>query len=119
MLTFTIDILTEDKNYIERNGSAFGIDKNGKEYEITPQVVNQYYNKYGGKWKPLAWMAAGALGGGAIGLPISIATGGTSTPVVRYGAYYPFTIGGMYLGLSHAQKNLYNDIVAKRKAGEF
>lgn len=118
MLVFITDILTEDKNYIERNGSAFGVDKNGKEYEITPQVVDQYYNKYGGKWKPLAWMAAGALGGGAIGLPISIATQ-PSTAIMKYGVYYPFSIGGMYLGLNHAQKNLYNDIVAKRKAGEF
>ena len=118
MLTFTTDIFTEDQNYIERNGSVFGIDKNGKEYEITPQVVDQYYKKYGGRWKPIAWMAAGALGGGAIGLPISIATQ-PSTAVVKYGAYYPFTMGGMYLGLRHASKNLYNDIVAKRKAGEF
>ena len=127
MMIFSV--LTEDKNFIEKDGGIYAYDKNGKEYEITPSMVNRYWDKYGGRWKPIAWGLGGMAGGTALSFPAAVGTymtmrdGFNADPSTRrlgMAAVQGALIGGgAGLGISHGMKNVYNDIAKKRLAGEF
>ena len=127
MMIFSV--LTEDRNFIEKDGGIYAYDKTGKEYEITPSMVNRYWDKYGGRWKPVAWGLGGIAGGAALSIPAAMGTymtmrdGFDASPRasrIGMGAVQGALIGGgAGLGLSHGMKNVYNDIVKKRLAGEF
>jgi len=127
MMVFSV--LTEGRNFIEKDGGIYAYDKNGKEYEITPSMVNRYWNKYGGRWKPVAWGLGGIAGGAALSIPAAMGTYTTmrggfdaspSTSRLGMAAVQGGLIGGgAGLGLSHGMNNVYNDIVKKRLAGEF
>ncbi len=127
MMTF-VSVLTEEQHYIERDGAAFAYDKNGKEYEITPSMMNRYFDKYGGRWKIPAWMLGGGLIGGALALPASIGTreilksAGASPGVGYVTSAIPRAAllgGGLALGFNHGLSTVYNDIAKKRLSGEF
>lgn len=127
-MTFN-DVLIEDQQYIERDGGIYAYDKNGKEYEISPSMVNRYWDKYGGRWKPVAWGLGGMAGGTLLSIPTALGTyvgmrhGFDADPATSRigmaGVQGALIGGGAGLGLSHGMKNVYNDIVRKRLAGEF
>ncbi len=127
MLYFS-DVLTEDRNFIERNGAIYGYDRNGKEYEITPEMINRYFDKYGGRWKPFAWGMGSALAGGLASVPVGLGTGMTMNALgasptassIGMSAVQGGLVGGSAgLGLVHGIRNVYDDIARKRLSGEF
>ena len=125
--SINLPVLEEDRYYIMKDNIPYGIDKNGKEYEITPSMVNDYYNKYGGRWKMKAKMAAGHLLGGAlIGVPMMVGNdiitrplGSTASNVASGIGMVTGTLYGRMKGIEHENNRIYNDIVRKRQTGEF
>ena len=128
MLSFTTDILTEERNFLERDGKFYAYDKNGKEYEITSDMLERYWEKYGGRWKPLAYMAGGGLVGTSMALPVGLGmremayrNGMSGLPAsIGTGAAMGGFIGtGIGHGARLALNDAFNDIAKKRLSGEF
>ncbi len=126
MMSFSelcIPIFEEDRYYIMKNGIPYGIDKNNQEYEITPGMVNEYYNKNGGRWRPKAKMIGGHLVGGALlGIPMMVGTDTIIRPFsdsggqVAAGLALGFSsLYGRMQGLKHEQNRVYNDIAKQRR----
>lgn len=127
MLSFCL--LREATNYIEKNGTVYGTDGLGNEFEITPGMINAYHEKFGGRWKPYVY----SLGGGAISfLPALMAKAGTRD-LLRSNDIDPHTLpagllpglagggvllGGMKLGGDLANHQIYSDIVDKKRKGQ-
>ena len=117
------------KKYIERDDSIYGVDKNGKEYKITPSMVEAYKKKYG-KENTVPLHVAGGLGLGVLGGLISTlklsswehALDGNDDLYRLEKIAAPFQAaslaGGAYFGREMAKHKMYNDIVGKRLKGE-
>ena len=117
------------KKYVEREDSIYGVDKNGKEYKITPSLIEAYKKKYG-KENTVPWHIAGGIGVGALGAigstaKLSMWAHGLDRiddPYELEKIAAPFQaaslVGGAYFGSKMAKHKMYNDIVDKRLKGE-
>lgn len=113
----------EDRLWVDKNGVPYGTDAKGKEFEITPSIIQKYYNTYGGQWIAPAKTFGGAALGGVLSVPVAAGIYNTfphgfGNDLAR-GASMGGLIGtGAGLGLRHEMNRVYNDIIRKRQAGE-
>ena len=127
-MIFTESLFWEETNYIKKNGSVYGTDNWGDEFEITPGMIHAYHEKFGGRWKPHVYTLAG---GALSALPAMMAKVGTRD-LLRANEIDPHTlpagllpstagvgvlISGMKLGDNLANHQIYNDIVDKKRRG--
>ena len=128
MMIFTESLFWDDPLYVKKDGGIYATDARGREFEITPELIEKYHEKRGGRLNTAGNALGGAALGTVAGMPFSLAvsdsiynpkdpTSGPRAQSVALPVQRAMTIGGGIIGAHRGNVNMYNDIVRARRAG--